>query len=111
MEYEAARTELLEEVARGASIQELQARLTKKNDAGNIHEPSHSETKKITDDLVQIQSYIRWEKAGKPNYSPEEQLVNSKSPLNILVSFLFFPHFPSRHCLTNWALTVRSLGL
>lgn len=74
VEYEAARTELLEEVARGASIQEVQARLTKKNDDGNIHEPSHSETKKIPDDLVQTQSYIRWEKAGKPNYSPEEQL-------------------------------------
>lgn len=27
-------------------------------------------------DLVQIQAYIRWEKAGKPNYSPEQQLVS-----------------------------------
>lgn len=74
VEYEAARSELLEEVARGTSIQDLQARLTKKTDGGKIEEPSLSETKRIPEDLVQIQSYIRWEKAGKPNYSPEEQL-------------------------------------
>lgn len=85
MEYEAARSELLEEVARGTSIQDLQARLTKKNDGGKIEEPSLSETKRIPEDLVQIQSYVRWEKAGKPNYSPEEQHVNSKSPLIFLV--------------------------
>lgn len=34
-----------------------------------------SQTKTIPDELVQIQAFIRWEKAGKPNYSPEEQLV------------------------------------
>ncbi|KAM1170836.1 hypothetical protein ACFX15_020715 [Malus domestica] len=45
VEYEAARTELLEEVARGTSIQELQARLTKKNDGGKLEEPSGSDTK------------------------------------------------------------------
>ncbi|GMH01575.1 hypothetical protein Nepgr_003414 [Nepenthes gracilis] len=50
-EYEAARAELLEEVARGTSIQEIRARLKK-----------------------EIQAYIRWEKAGKPNYSPDKQL-------------------------------------
>lgn len=74
-EYEAARVELLEEVARGTSVDDLRARLTNKNDSHEIKEPSVSETKsKIPDDLVQIQSYIRWEKAGKPNYSPEQQL-------------------------------------
>ncbi|KAK1389279.1 hypothetical protein POM88_017457 [Heracleum sosnowskyi] len=29
----------------------------------------------LPDDLVQIQAYIRWEKAGKPNYSPDQQLL------------------------------------
>ncbi|KAK1552116.1 hypothetical protein Q3G72_010601 [Acer saccharum] len=73
-EYEAARTELMEEVARGTSIEDLRARLAKKN-GNEIKEPSVHEMKnKIPEDLVQIQSYIRWEKAGKPNYSPDEQL-------------------------------------
>jgi len=29
----------------------------------------------IPEDLVQMQAYIRWEKAGKPNYSMDEQHV------------------------------------
>ncbi|KDP26632.1 hypothetical protein JCGZ_17790 [Jatropha curcas] len=70
-EYEAARVELLEEVARGISVEDLRARLTNKNDRNEIKEPLTKS--KIPDDLVQIQSYIRWEKAGKPNYSPEQQ--------------------------------------
>ncbi|CAK9158146.1 unnamed protein product [Ilex paraguariensis] len=75
VEYEAARSELLEEVARGTSIQDLRARLTKKNNASDAREPLLSQTNsKIPDDLVQIQSYIRWEKAGKPNYSQDQQL-------------------------------------
>ncbi|KAM1102978.1 hypothetical protein ACFX19_011736 [Malus domestica] len=45
VEYEAARSELLEEVARGTSIQDLHARLTKKDDDGKIEEPSRSDTK------------------------------------------------------------------
>ncbi|XP_031400299.1 alpha-glucan water dikinase, chloroplastic [Punica granatum] len=74
-EYEAARMELLEEIARGTSIKDLRTKLAKKNDGGETMEPSRSETKnKIPDDLVQIQAYVRWEKAGKPNYSPEQQL-------------------------------------
>ncbi|KAA8533187.1 hypothetical protein F0562_033280 [Nyssa sinensis] len=44
-EYEAARVELLEEIARGCSIQDLRARLTSKNDK------------------------------RKPNYSPQQQLI------------------------------------
>nr|XP_011464043.1 PREDICTED: alpha-glucan water dikinase 1, chloroplastic isoform X2 [Fragaria vesca subsp. vesca]XP_011464044.1 PREDICTED: alpha-glucan water dikinase 1, chloroplastic isoform X2 [Fragaria vesca subsp. vesca] len=48
VEYEAARTELLEEVARGASIQELQARLTKKSDSGNSHEQSQAGNKEVS---------------------------------------------------------------
>ncbi|XP_059633696.1 alpha-glucan water dikinase, chloroplastic isoform X2 [Cornus florida] len=75
VEYEAARSELLEEIARGTSIQDLRAKLTDKNYATESKEPLLSETKNnIPDDLVQIQSYIRWERAGKPNYSPDQQL-------------------------------------
>ncbi|CAK7332617.1 unnamed protein product [Dovyalis caffra] len=74
-EYEAARFELLEEVARGTSIEDLRAKLTKKNVGSEIKEPLVSQTKNnIPDDVVQIQAYVRWEKAGKPNYSPEQQL-------------------------------------
>ncbi|XP_004509565.1 alpha-glucan water dikinase, chloroplastic isoform X1 [Cicer arietinum] len=85
-EYEAARRELLEEVARGTSVQAIRARLTnkpndaevkepKKDNAAKVKEPSVSETKTIPDELVQIQAFLRWEKAGKPNYSPEQQLM------------------------------------
>ncbi|KAL2344367.1 hypothetical protein Fmac_005652 [Flemingia macrophylla] len=90
-EYEAARRELLEEVARGTSVQDLHARLTNKNNPADVKEPSVSKAKKnsvseakkpsvseaksIPDELVQIQAYIRWEKAGKPNYSQEQQLM------------------------------------
>lgn len=92
-EYEAARRELLEEVARGTSVQDLRARLTNKDktSTAEVKEPSEaknrpsvsetktkhsvSETKTIPDEVVQIQAFIRWEKAGKPNYSPEQQLV------------------------------------
>uniref|UniRef100_A0A2P2LZP5 alpha-glucan, water dikinase n=1 Tax=Rhizophora mucronata TaxID=61149 RepID=A0A2P2LZP5_RHIMU len=73
-EYDAARVELLEELARGTSIEDLKGKLGLKNDRNEM-EASVSETKsKIPDDLVQIQAYIRWEKAGKPNYSREQQL-------------------------------------
>ncbi|MCH86685.1 alpha-glucan water dikinase, partial [Trifolium medium] len=85
-EYEAARRELLEEVARGTSVQDIRARLTNKANEGEVKEPnkanaaevkkpSGSKTKAIPEELVRIQAFIRWEKAGKPNYSPEQQLV------------------------------------
>ncbi|KAL2543232.1 Alpha-glucan water dikinase 1 [Abeliophyllum distichum] len=67
-EYEAARTELLEEIASGTSIKDLRARLMKKNDRSENKETFVTETKStsnIPDDLVQIQAYTRWEKAGK----------------------------------------------
>lgn len=77
MEYEAARTELLEEVSRGISIQDLQARLTNKSNVNESKSPLLSEKiSRVPDDLAQTQAYIRWEKAGKPNYSLEQQLVN-----------------------------------
>ncbi|KAK2977472.1 hypothetical protein RJ640_016100 [Escallonia rubra] len=74
-EYEAARTDLLEEISRGMSMQDLRAKLTKKADTSKSKEPIHSEKKsKVPDDLVQVQAYLRWEKAGKPNYSKDQQL-------------------------------------
>lgn len=56
-------------------MDDIRTKLTKRNGQEN-KETSIPETKnKIPDDLVQIQAFIRWEKAGKPNYSPEQQLV------------------------------------
>ncbi|XP_058088674.1 alpha-glucan water dikinase, chloroplastic [Magnolia sinica] len=72
-EYEAARSELFQEVARGTSIEQLRAKVMRKDD--NSKKPIVPESNKIPDDLVQVQSYIRWEKAGKPNYSPDQQLM------------------------------------
>ncbi|KAL8035858.1 hypothetical protein ABFX02_12G123200 [Erythranthe guttata] len=74
-EFEAARRELLEEISRGASIQDLRTKLTGKKDTSESKEQLVSGSKSsIPEDLVQIQSFIRWERAGKPNYSPEQQL-------------------------------------
>ncbi|KAL7196896.1 hypothetical protein ACSBR1_036832 [Camellia fascicularis] len=81
-EFEAARFELLEEIARGTSVQDLRARLTTKNDTSESKDQQPSETKKqlsetkgqVPDNLVQLQAFIRWEKAGKPNFSADEQL-------------------------------------
>ncbi|KAK6922260.1 Pyruvate phosphate dikinase, AMP/ATP-binding [Dillenia turbinata] len=76
-EYEAARTELLEEITRGTSIEELRLKLKKGNDQSEMIESRPHEVRPVTsipDDLVQIQAYIRWEKAGKPNYSQDQQI-------------------------------------
>ncbi|CAN6164009.1 unnamed protein product [Urochloa humidicola] len=78
-EYEAARAELIEELNRGVSLEKLRAKLTKAPEApesGESDSPaSQISVDKIPEDLVQVQAYIRWEKAGKPNYPPEKQLV------------------------------------
>lgn len=89
-EFEAARTELLQEVARGTSVEELRAKLTKKDD--NSKGPVVRKSK-IPDDLVQIQAYIRWEKAGKPNYPPEKQLVIDISQFYLLLGCFFWFSF------------------
>ncbi|MBA0706369.1 hypothetical protein Golax_018482, partial [Gossypium laxum] len=73
-EYEAARAELLEEISRGASVDDIRSKITKKSGQEYKETAINEENNKIPDDLVQIQAYIRWEKAGKPNYSPEQQL-------------------------------------
>lgn len=86
-EYEAARAELLEEMGRGTSIKELRVKLTKKPDAEeDSMKRSPSTEGEIPNDLVQVQAYIRWEKAGKPNYSPEEQIVMLYTTYTLTVS-------------------------
>nr|CAB3503384.1 unnamed protein product [Digitaria exilis] len=78
-EYEAARAELIDELNRGVSLEKLRAKLTKSPEAtesGESDSPASQITvDKIPEELVQVQSYIRWEKAGKPNYPPEKQLI------------------------------------
>lgn len=90
-EYEAARMELLEEVARGASIEDLRAKLngTSENKEQYVSEPKSSTSQSsIPDDLVQIQAYIRWERAGKQNYSAEQKLVRCRNiPYHLCNSF------------------------
>lgn len=66
--------ELLEELAKGTSVEELWDRLKKKPEVP----PKDSlpvDKKIIPGDLVKAQAYIRWAKAGRPNYSDDEQLV------------------------------------
>ncbi|OVA19870.1 Pyruvate phosphate dikinase [Macleaya cordata] len=71
-----ARSELLEELKRGLSIEELRAKITKSDAKSKPQEASVPENNsKVPDNLVQLQAYVRWEKAGKPNYSPDEQLI------------------------------------
>uniref|UniRef100_A0A0E0PYA1 alpha-glucan, water dikinase n=1 Tax=Oryza rufipogon TaxID=4529 RepID=A0A0E0PYA1_ORYRU len=76
-EYEAARTELIEELNKGVSLEKLRAKLTKTPEATDSNAPASESTvtTKVPEELVQVQAYIRWEKAGKPNYTPEKQLV------------------------------------
>ncbi|WVZ77602.1 hypothetical protein U9M48_025453 [Paspalum notatum var. saurae] len=78
-EYEAARAELIDELNSGVSLEKLRAKLTKSPEApesGESGSPASQTTiAKVPEDLVQVQAYIRWEKAGKPNYPPEKQLV------------------------------------
>ncbi|KAL6639875.1 hypothetical protein ACP70R_022470 [Stipagrostis hirtigluma subsp. patula] len=75
-EYEAARAELIDELNRGISLEKLRARLTKAPESSESGSPASQTTvAKVPEDLVQVHAYIRWEKAGKPNYPPEKQLV------------------------------------
>lgn len=64
---------MLQEIKRGISLEELRATLSKRPET--VKEKVTSEVG-IPNDLVQVQAYIRWEKAGKPSYSPETQLVS-----------------------------------
>ncbi|KAM3209728.1 hypothetical protein ACQJBY_064038 [Aegilops geniculata] len=76
VEYEAARAELIEELNRGVPLKKLRARLTKTPESSGSDAPASQTTiTSVPEELVQVQAYLRWEKAGKPNYSPEKQLV------------------------------------
>ena len=62
-------------MANGISLDALKARLLKTE--GSVKDTLDASTSgsEIPDDLIQVQSFVRWEKAGKPNYTAEEQLV------------------------------------
>lgn len=92
VEFEEARKELQMEIARGVSIAALKARLlggevketeVVEKGTGEVGESSQvqentastKEASKLPEDLIGIQAYVRWEKAGKPNFSPVQQLV------------------------------------
>lgn len=50
--------------------------MTKSPESSESDSPaSQGDVDEVPEDLVQVQAYIRWEKAGKPNYPPEKQLV------------------------------------
>ncbi|XP_022151917.1 alpha-glucan water dikinase, chloroplastic [Momordica charantia] len=87
-EYEAARAELLQELARGATIQDLRTRLTKENDGNETVELSTPKENTIPNDLIQVQAYIRWEKAGKPSYNAEQELREFEEAKKELLSEL-----------------------
>ncbi|KAI5078481.1 hypothetical protein GOP47_0006152 [Adiantum capillus-veneris] len=69
-EYKKARMELQEEVAKGTSIDSLRLRLLKSEGDASDSAPSSD----IPEELIQVQSYVRWEKAGKPTLTAEQQL-------------------------------------
>ncbi|XP_031501423.1 alpha-glucan water dikinase, chloroplastic [Nymphaea colorata] len=71
-EYEAARRELMDEVAKGVTIDDLRNKLIRNDSTSKDTLVPKSA---IPDDLIQIQAYIRWEKAGKPHYSKDKQLM------------------------------------
>lgn len=60
-------------------MEKLRAKLTKAPEAPESDKSESPASQiiidKVPEDLVQVQAYIRWEKAGKPNYPPEKQLV------------------------------------
>lgn len=80
----------MQELARGATIQDLRTRLTKENDGNETVELSTPKENTIPNDLIQVQAYIRWEKAGKPSYNAEQELVisNTLSAINAYKLFL-----------------------
>lgn len=82
-EYRAAREELEAQVRSGASLEELTQRLkggavtngaASGNGAGSTQGAG---SLAVPEDLVGIQAYLRWERGGKKNYSPEEQQVRA----------------------------------
>ena len=77
-------------MANGISLDALKARLLKtEGSVKDTLDDASTSGSEIPDDLIQVQSFVRWEKAGKPNYTAEEQLV---IPLTRLIIVLYW-HF------------------
>lgn len=78
-EYQEARKDLEQEVQNGKTIEELYRSLKGGHDSNE--KPSQnggsSSAIQIPEELVGVQAYLRWERNGKKNYSPEEQQVSS----------------------------------
>lgn len=67
-------------------MNQLRAKLTKKPEKDEVFTKESKVTlSEIPKDLVPVQAYIRWEKAGKPNYSPEKQAVVFSTILQNLI--------------------------
>ncbi|GBG63702.1 hypothetical protein CBR_g39013 [Chara braunii] len=78
-EYEIARSELENEVRMGMTIEQLARKLlgpgadTGRSTKGSARTYEERSVAQVPEDLVQIQAFLRWERAGKPNYSLEKQ--------------------------------------
>ena len=70
------------EVASGdASVDELRQRLLGGGGSSSSSNEEHSEADvAVPEDLLSIKSYIRWERNGKQNYSPEKQEASETAP-------------------------------
>lgn len=103
----------MQELARGATLRDLRARLTKENDGNETMELSTPKENTIPDELVQIQAFIRWEKAGKPNYSAEEQLVtsNTLSAINAYKLFVWDCLFSPLPLNTKYLLCIHRYAI
>ncbi|KAL1565640.1 alpha-glucan, water dikinase [Salvia divinorum] len=92
-EYEAARMELLEEVARGASVQDLRAKLTSKNAASESKEQFVSEStsnipdKEKDNHRKNIQSKVPKKQAPKTNLSYEKVQRKKRDIMLLLTKF------------------------
>ena len=81
-EYEKGRTELQMMVASGAAtVEQLRQQLLGGGGGGGGVEredsrPAEPDAPAVPEDLLAIQSFIRWERNGKQNYSPEQQEVS-----------------------------------
>jgi alpha-glucan, water dikinase len=67
-------------------LSQLRAKLTKKPEKDEVLiKESKVTSSEVPKDLVHVQAYIRWEKAGKPNYPPEKQTVAFSTILQIFI--------------------------
>lgn len=66
-----------------------------KNNGQNFHinlpmERNVEHSVSVPEDLVQIQAYLRWERNGKQNYSPEKEKVRRCTKYKQIVKDIFF---------------------